>query len=199
MEYEPEGFLEKAGDALGVPSSQVEEDLQRFRNFIEQRETETGSWRGKIENGQSVHSRAEFSQAGGTLDVKNGQRAPEIESREAPPLGTERAVPPSTGERGLEEMPAAGNLPLRADESGSESLDETAPLVEYPTSVEENSQFYRGASVLTPTYEQIAKRAYELYVARGRNEGWAREDWLEAEKQLSEEMRNRRSRTMADG
>ena len=30
MEYEPEGFLEMAGDVLGIPSGQVEEDLNRF-------------------------------------------------------------------------------------------------------------------------------------------------------------------------
>ena len=39
MEYEPEGFLETAGDVLGIPSGQVEENLKRFRDFIEQTET----------------------------------------------------------------------------------------------------------------------------------------------------------------
>src|ERR1700722_19967750 len=48
MEYEPEGFLETAGDALGIPSGQVEQDLKRFRDFIEQTGKETGSWRGRI-------------------------------------------------------------------------------------------------------------------------------------------------------
>jgi uncharacterized membrane protein len=48
MEYEPEGFLEMAGDVLGIPSGQVEEDLKRFRDFIEQTGRETGGWRGRI-------------------------------------------------------------------------------------------------------------------------------------------------------
>jgi len=48
MEYEPEGFLETAGDVLGIPSGQVEEDLKRFRDFIEQTGKETGGWRGRI-------------------------------------------------------------------------------------------------------------------------------------------------------
>jgi hypothetical protein len=52
-----------------------------------------------------------------------------------------------------------------------------------------NSEFYREAGVLAPTYEQIARRPYELNMARGRIEGYAGEDWLEAEKQLSGEMR----------
>lgn len=47
-EYEPEGFIEKAGDALGIPSGRIEGDLGRFREFIEQRGRETGGWRGQI-------------------------------------------------------------------------------------------------------------------------------------------------------
>src|ERR1700740_1630970 len=35
MEYEPEGFIEQAGDALGIPLGQVAEDLNRFRAFME--------------------------------------------------------------------------------------------------------------------------------------------------------------------
>jgi uncharacterized membrane protein len=30
LEYEPEDFLEKVGDAIGIPSLQIEEDLKRF-------------------------------------------------------------------------------------------------------------------------------------------------------------------------
>ena len=33
--YDPEGFVEKTGDALGVVSSRVEGDLERFKEFIE--------------------------------------------------------------------------------------------------------------------------------------------------------------------
>jgi uncharacterized membrane protein len=38
IEYEPEGFIEQAGDALGIPLGQVAEDLNRFRELMEQRE-----------------------------------------------------------------------------------------------------------------------------------------------------------------
>jgi uncharacterized membrane protein len=43
LEYEPEGFVEKAGDAIGIPSGQVERDLQRFKDFIEKRGSAAGS------------------------------------------------------------------------------------------------------------------------------------------------------------
>jgi uncharacterized membrane protein len=48
VEYEPDGFTEAIGDALGFMSRRVEGDLERFKEFIEQRGTETGSWRGQI-------------------------------------------------------------------------------------------------------------------------------------------------------
>jgi hypothetical protein len=46
--YDPEGLVEKTGDALGVVSSRVEGDLERFKEFIENRGQETGAWRGTI-------------------------------------------------------------------------------------------------------------------------------------------------------
>ena len=55
MYYEPEGALEKTGDALGLISKKVEGDLKRFREFIQKRGTETGGWRGEI-RGRDVKS-----------------------------------------------------------------------------------------------------------------------------------------------
>lgn len=39
-----------------------------------------------------------------------------------------------------------------------------------------------------PTHDGIAKRAYELYLARGATPGHALDDWLEAERQLTAEV-----------
>lgn len=47
MDYEPEGAVETAGDALGLVSRRVDGDLQRFKEFIESRGRETGAWRGE--------------------------------------------------------------------------------------------------------------------------------------------------------
>lgn len=49
LEYQPEGVTEQVGSALGVVSRRVEGDLQRFKEFIEARGTETGAWRGTVE------------------------------------------------------------------------------------------------------------------------------------------------------
>jgi len=49
LDYDPEGVVEKVGDAAGVVSSRVKGDLKRFKEFIESRGRETGAWRGKID------------------------------------------------------------------------------------------------------------------------------------------------------
>ena len=52
MEYEPEGTVEKAGDAVGVFSARVQNTVEDFKKFIENRGAETGSWRGEVHGGQ---------------------------------------------------------------------------------------------------------------------------------------------------
>ncbi len=37
-----------------------------------------------------------------------------------------------------------------------------------------------------PTYEEIARRAYEIYVARGGGDGHDLEDWFQAEREVRE-------------
>jgi uncharacterized membrane protein len=48
LNYEPKDITEKIGDMLGMVSRRVEVDLERFKDFIESRGHETGSWRGTI-------------------------------------------------------------------------------------------------------------------------------------------------------
>ncbi len=49
LTFGPETLTEKVGDALGIVERRAEGDLERFKRFIEARETETGAWRGRIE------------------------------------------------------------------------------------------------------------------------------------------------------
>lgn len=48
MDYEPETTGEKIGDALGGVKLTAKGNLQRFKELIEQRGTETGAWRGTV-------------------------------------------------------------------------------------------------------------------------------------------------------
>ena len=52
LEYEPEGFFENVGSALGFVDARVQGDLERFKTFIESRGNETGAWRGEIHGSQ---------------------------------------------------------------------------------------------------------------------------------------------------
>jgi hypothetical protein len=53
----------------------------------------------------------------------------------------------------------------------------TAPAAAQNTAVEKNKP--------TPTRDEIARRAYEIYVARGEIGGRETEDWYQAERELS--------------
>ena len=48
MGYQPEGAVEKIGGVLHAPDRRVQGDLERFKDFIESRGTETGEWRGEV-------------------------------------------------------------------------------------------------------------------------------------------------------
>ncbi|MCZ4067780.1 SRPBCC family protein [Microbacterium sp. 2P01SA-2] len=50
LDWTPEGFVESVGAAIGIDDHAVKKDLTRFKEFIESRGTETGAWRGDIEN-----------------------------------------------------------------------------------------------------------------------------------------------------
>jgi uncharacterized membrane protein len=54
MEHETEGLTEALGSALGGDSRKVKDDLERFKEFVESRGTETGAWRGEVEQGERL-------------------------------------------------------------------------------------------------------------------------------------------------
>ena len=49
LDVDPEGPIENLGDALGLVKGRVKGDMERFKTFIEQRGTETGAWRGTVD------------------------------------------------------------------------------------------------------------------------------------------------------
>jgi uncharacterized membrane protein len=50
LDVDPDGPIENAGDALGLVSRRVKGDMDRFREFIEARGSETGAWRGEVDH-----------------------------------------------------------------------------------------------------------------------------------------------------
>ncbi|MFF4528421.1 SRPBCC family protein [Streptomyces sp. NPDC001407] len=51
MDVEPSGVAEKAADLTGTIDRRVKGDMRRFKEFIENRGSETGAWRGRIRPG----------------------------------------------------------------------------------------------------------------------------------------------------
>jgi uncharacterized membrane protein len=47
LDVEPEGLVEKAGDALGVVERRVRGDMVRFRDYVESRPEPVGAWRAR--------------------------------------------------------------------------------------------------------------------------------------------------------
>jgi uncharacterized membrane protein len=68
LDYDPEGFIENVGDALGFVSRRVEGDLERFKQFIESRGAESGAWRGEIHGGQVERGGTDSSREIGGFD-----------------------------------------------------------------------------------------------------------------------------------
>jgi uncharacterized protein YndB with AHSA1/START domain len=178
MEYEPEGFLEKAGDVLGIPSGRVEGDLKRFRDFIEERENDNSGWNGRIQPGEEPDS---------TSPAVHPERNPSLEATQpiasvTPAREMEHfpAVPPV----GAEELKDSTSRQLT--ERSTELAGEPSSAVPELLGAPDEPQFYRDvASVAAPTHEEIAQRAYELYLERGQAPGYEAENWLQAEKELS--------------
>lgn len=51
LDWQPAGVTENIGAALGMDGRQVSKDLERFKELIESRGQESGSWRGDVSAG----------------------------------------------------------------------------------------------------------------------------------------------------
>jgi uncharacterized membrane protein len=49
LDHDPQGLLEKAGEALGIIKRRIKGDLANFKKFIESRGVEEGGWRGDVD------------------------------------------------------------------------------------------------------------------------------------------------------
>jgi uncharacterized membrane protein len=49
LDHDPQGFVEKAGDALGIVQRRVKGDLENFKKFIESQGAAGPGWRGDVD------------------------------------------------------------------------------------------------------------------------------------------------------
>lgn len=71
LDIDPEGFVENVADKAGIVDRLVRSDMAKFREFIEQRGTESGAWRGDVEQPGGAHA-AGGGPAGGSGVPKPG-------------------------------------------------------------------------------------------------------------------------------
>ncbi|MEV0149801.1 MULTISPECIES: SRPBCC family protein [unclassified Nonomuraea] len=95
MEYDPEGFLETAGDWLQLVRLRVRNDMERFKEFIESRGGETGAWRGDV---PGPHQHGSDLGTGGSMPPRSSDPVPPGSGEPVPP-GTVGGsdYPPGTG------------------------------------------------------------------------------------------------------
>jgi uncharacterized membrane protein len=62
FEYDPEGFKESVGSLVGSDSRRVQGDLERFKDFVEERSRETGAWRGEVQEGATTRGSTDTAQ-----------------------------------------------------------------------------------------------------------------------------------------
>ena len=55
MAYVPETIAERLGDAMGAVRMEAHRNLKRFKELIEDRGSESGAWRGTVEDGKVQH------------------------------------------------------------------------------------------------------------------------------------------------
>jgi len=102
LAYEPEGFVEHAGNKLNIVNRQVESDLKRFKDFIENLGGETGAWRGTIRDdfGVGAQGAEDVATTGGVgtqlAGSSSGQPMPGASPGQYPP-GTASSRPPNCG------------------------------------------------------------------------------------------------------
>lgn len=77
MDYEPEGIMEKAGSMLGMDSMHVENDLERFKDMIENGDATGPGWRGEVHGDRIDDSRMPGGPLpGGTTEAPLSARRP---------------------------------------------------------------------------------------------------------------------------
>jgi hypothetical protein len=71
------------------------------------------------------------------------------------------------------------------------AIPTSKPYPDNAAIAEESAAIYPDTNEGRPTPEEIAAEAYHIYMGRGASDGQDMDDWLEAERRLSEERRHK--------
>ena len=113
LDAEPEGLVEKAGDALGLLKRRVTADLENFKRLIESRGQESGAWRGEV--GTTGAAEPAVGGEAGTTAIEE----PAVHRG----IGTTGAAEPAAGGQAGTTTPAE---PAAGGEAGPTAIDKSA-------------------------------------------------------------------------
>ena len=111
LDYEPEGVIEKVGDAAGLVERMATGDLDRFKSYIESRGAETGGWRGEVTGEPNVQtpsvedaaaSRGDSGGAGISAKVVAGGAAAAVVGAAAATAAVRSSREPDVGETAID-------------------------------------------------------------------------------------------------
>jgi uncharacterized membrane protein len=85
LDFQPKGMFEKAASGMRLSRRALRSDLMRFKAFVEMRDEATGSWRGRIEDGDVVDSQDERDEPEASEDERDEPEASEEEDDDEEP------------------------------------------------------------------------------------------------------------------
>lgn len=56
LDFDPQGATENVGEAVGAVSMTVEDSLEKFKDYIEDRGSAEGAWRGTVQGGMATET-----------------------------------------------------------------------------------------------------------------------------------------------
>jgi hypothetical protein len=131
LEYEPEGIIEKAGDALGVVERQVRADLERFKALVESEGYASGAWRGSIGEHLDVGVPGADAAVGSHGDSgKAGVSGKAVAAGAVAAVAGAAAVAAATRSSGTQEQPAEAAVVVEEDVLVEDAPGQPAVVIE---------------------------------------------------------------------
>ncbi len=144
LEYEPEGLVETVGDKLNIVGKRAEADLEKFKQFIESRGSESGAWRGTVNEGAAVGTPGVEAAAGSEGDSgKAGVSAKAVAAGAAAAAAGVAAASALQGKSSESETGTAGDVTYTEDVT-------TAPTTTYVAETETTGVTDTAVGGVTP-------------------------------------------------
>jgi uncharacterized membrane protein len=124
MDFQPKGLFEKTSSGMRITRRALKSDLMRFKAFIELRDEATGSWEGRIEEGEVVDEQDGGEEESVDTDAQAEQEEDEEQVDEDEESEDEEEPVASEEEDEDEEEPAASEEEDEDEEEPAASEDE---------------------------------------------------------------------------